>query len=165
LPSVESLEERTLLTTPAVITWPQPAPITYGNALSALQLDATADVPGVMTYTPPLGTILGAGNYQTLSATFTPSDTVNYSPTTSTVPIDVKPAPLSITGLTAHDKVYDGTTTAAIATTGAALSGLLQGDDIALSATPSIFYSGVDRAPSPSTRTAWCMSPMNGPLR
>jgi hypothetical protein len=34
-------------------------------------------VPGTFVYTPPSGTILGAGTHQ-LSATFTPTDSVNY---------------------------------------------------------------------------------------
>jgi len=38
-----------------VITWPVPAPITYGTALSATQLNATASVPGVLTYVPAAG--------------------------------------------------------------------------------------------------------------
>ena len=38
-----------------------PAAITYGTALSATQLDATAPVPGTFVYTPAAGTVLGAG--------------------------------------------------------------------------------------------------------
>ena len=52
------------MATPTV-TWAAPAAITYGTALSATQLDATASVPGTFTYTPAAGTILGAGT-QTL---------------------------------------------------------------------------------------------------
>ena len=48
------------------ITWAAPAVITYGTALSATQLDATASVPGTFAYTPALGTVLTAGT-QTLS--------------------------------------------------------------------------------------------------
>ena len=39
------------------ITWPTPAPIMYGTALSATQLDATASVPGTFVYSPPAGTV------------------------------------------------------------------------------------------------------------
>src|SRR5205085_4571032 len=35
-----------------VITWPTPAGITYGTALSATQLNATANTPGTFVYTP-----------------------------------------------------------------------------------------------------------------
>jgi len=66
------------------ITWPTPAPIPYGTALSSTQLDATASVVGSFVYTPPAGTILQPGN-QTLSVKFTPSDTTDYSSATQSV--------------------------------------------------------------------------------
>ncbi len=80
------------ITLPALaITWPTPAPITYGTALSSTQLDATANVAGNFVYSPAAGTLLTAGN-QTLSATFTPSDTTDYKVTTVTVSLTVNPA-------------------------------------------------------------------------
>jgi hypothetical protein len=71
-----------------VITWPTPAPITYGTALSAIQLDATANVAGTITYSSNVGAVLNAGT-QTLTATFTPSDSVHYSVTTAIVSLMV----------------------------------------------------------------------------
>ena len=59
------------------ITWATPAAITYGTPLSATQLKATASVPGTFVYSPAAGTVLGAGS-QTLSVTFTPTDTTDY---------------------------------------------------------------------------------------
>jgi hypothetical protein len=47
--------------TPA-ITWPAPAGITYGTALSATQLNATSPVAGTFVYTPALGAVLNAGH-------------------------------------------------------------------------------------------------------
>ena len=67
-----------------VISWANPAAITYGTALSTTQLNATASVPGTFSYTPTSGTVLSAGT-QTLSGTFTPTDTANYTSTTATV--------------------------------------------------------------------------------
>ena len=43
------------------IGWANPAQITYGTALSTTQLDATGSVPGTLTYTPALGTVLTSG--------------------------------------------------------------------------------------------------------
>ena len=80
------------------VTWPAPAPIAYGTALGAAQLDVTAGVSGSVAYTPPAGTVLGAGT-KTLSATFTPSDVVNYSPVTVTVSLVVNPATPAFTNL------------------------------------------------------------------
>jgi hypothetical protein len=70
------------------ITWANPAAITYGTRLSATQLDATADVPGSFTYIPAAGAVLGAGT-QTLSVTFTPTDTTDYSSVTQTATLTV----------------------------------------------------------------------------
>src|SRR6185436_9215738 len=64
------------------ITWPAPAGITYGAALSATQLNATSPVAGTFVYTPASGTVLSAGNGQTLSVTFTPTAAVNYTTAT-----------------------------------------------------------------------------------
>jgi hypothetical protein len=80
------------------ITWANPAPITYGTALSSDQLNATASVPGTFVYTPVAGTVPPAGT-DTLSVTFTPDSTnsVNYGPATSTVPITVGQVTLTVT--------------------------------------------------------------------
>src|SRR5258708_13782838 len=64
------------------ITWPAHAAIAYGTPLSAVQLNATADVPGTLAYDPPSGTVLNAGSY-TLRVTFTPTDTATYSTATA----------------------------------------------------------------------------------
>ncbi len=76
------------LATP-VITWASPASIVFGTALSATQLNASANVPGTFVYTPPTGTVLNAGAGQTLSVFFTPTDGANYSTVTKSVSIDV----------------------------------------------------------------------------
>ena len=60
------------------VAWAPPTPITYGTALGDGQLDATVDVPGSWSYSPGIGTILGAGT-QTLTLTFTPDDAVDYN--------------------------------------------------------------------------------------
>jgi hypothetical protein len=73
------------------ISWTAPAAITYGTALSATQLDASSTVAGTLVYTPALGTLLKAGS-QTLSVTFTPTDTTDYTTATTTVPLTVNQA-------------------------------------------------------------------------
>jgi sugar lactone lactonase YvrE len=86
--------------TPA-INWSTPAPITYGTALGATQLDATATyngstVAGTFVYTPPKGTVLGAGS-QTLSVSFTPNNSANFTSASSSVTLQVKQATPQIT--------------------------------------------------------------------
>ena len=71
------------------ITWANPADITYGTALSAAQLNATASVPGTFVYTPAAGTVLNAGSGQTLHVDFTPTDTGTYNNASKDVTINV----------------------------------------------------------------------------
>jgi hypothetical protein len=78
-----------------VITWAQPAAITYGTALGAGQLNASANVAGTFAYSPAAGTVLTAGP-QTLSATFTPTNAANYTATTSSVTLTVNQALLTV---------------------------------------------------------------------
>jgi hypothetical protein len=88
------------------ITWSAPPAITYGTPLSGTQLDANSGgVAGTFVYTPPAGTVLLAGNGETLSVKFTPTDTVDYTTGTATTTINVNkatpivtwPAPAAIT--------------------------------------------------------------------
>lgn len=78
------------------VQWPASAPITYGTQLSATQLCATASVPGTFEYNPGLGAVLAAGEHK-LSAVFTPSDTMGYSASQTTVSLTVAKATPSIT--------------------------------------------------------------------
>ena len=80
--------------TQSIVTWTSPAPITYGSPLTTNQLNATANVPGNFVYTPALTQVLSAGS-NTLSVTFTPSDT-NYNTMVASVRQVVTPAPLTI---------------------------------------------------------------------
>src|SRR4051794_41752860 len=90
----------------ATITWLTPADITYGTALGATQLNATATVPGTFVYTPASSAILNAGAAQTLSVTFTPTDAANYTSTTRTVAINVVKGTSTITWPTPADIAY-----------------------------------------------------------
>ncbi len=80
-----------------VITWGNLADIVYGTAISGTQLNATADVGGAFVYAPVLGTVLNAGEEQTLSAVFTPADIDNYNNIEPTALLTVTPAPLMVT--------------------------------------------------------------------
>lgn len=73
------------------ITWIAPAPITHGTALSGVQLNAAASVPGVFNYLPATGTVLPAGSH-TLNAVFTPADSANYAGASASVTLVVNRA-------------------------------------------------------------------------
>ncbi len=104
------------------INWPAPAPISAGTALSGTQLDAGASwtvggtsgsVAGTFAYTPKAGTVLAAGN-QTLAATFTPTDTTDYTTSTGTTTLAVVgPVSLTTSTMTASSSSVStgGTTT------------------------------------------------------
>ena len=84
-----------VFTATPTITWPEPAPIVCGTELGTAQLNARASVPGTFAYTPDVGDVLPVGSY-VLSATFTPSDTENYTIAQADVSITVTKAMLAI---------------------------------------------------------------------
>jgi hypothetical protein len=94
-----------------VITWANPAAITYGTALSSTQLNASANVAGSFVYTPAAGTVLAVGTH-TLSTAFTPTDTANYNGASATVTLTVNSAAVapSITTQPASVTVTEGQT-------------------------------------------------------
>lgn len=125
------------------LVWSQPEPIVYGTPLSAVQLNATASVPGAFVYHPAAGSVLQAGAAQRLLAVFTPQDTVRYEAAIAETMLDVRRAPLEIR---ADDKArYQGQENPPLTAT---YLGLVAGD------TPS------DLATSPTlTTTATTLSP------
>src|SRR5207247_3093334 len=89
-----------------VITWSNPADITYLTALSPTQLNATASVAGSFVYSPPAGTMLDVGNNQTLHVDFSPTDTANYNSASKNVAINVLKATPTITWSNHADITY-----------------------------------------------------------
>ena len=79
-----------------LLNWATPAAIPYGTALSPAQLNATASVPGSpFAYAPGAGTVLDAGSH-TLNATFTPTDTIDYTTAKISVTLTVTQASQTI---------------------------------------------------------------------
>ena len=75
--------------TAPTLTWPTPAPVAAGTALSAAQLNATASVAGTYLYSPPAGTVLATAGTQVLSVTFTPTNAAAYTTATKSVTLQV----------------------------------------------------------------------------
>jgi N-acetylneuraminic acid mutarotase len=158
-----------------VLAWTSPASITYGTALGATQLNATATyngnpVAGTFTYTPASGTVLNAGVSRTLSAIFVPSDTTNYAtpalPVTTTITVNT--AALIITANTAS-RAYG----AADPTFTAGYAGFLNGDTVAnlatqasfaTSATPASPVGGYAITPSGASSANYTISYVSGTL-
>lgn len=109
----------------ATVTWGTPAAIGYGTALSATQLNATANLGGTFVYTPPLTTVLGAGPH-TLSVKFTPyGQYAGIAAVTQTVQIQVNQAPLTIT-----ENPASGGYGSALPTLSGSVSSLVNGDTL-----------------------------------
>jgi hypothetical protein len=126
--------------TPA-ITWTAPAAVTYGTALTATQLDATANVPGTFTYTPNAGSVLAAGT-QTLTVAFTPTDAVDYAAASAATTITVNRAPLTATA-DDKSKVY-GTQNAPLTIS---FSGFVNGDTPSSITSPAISTAATTSSP------------------
>lgn len=116
------------------INWPTPAAIAYGSALGVAQLNATSPVPGSFTYNPPTGAALKPGNGQSLSVTFTPTDTNSYSAVTTNVSINVLKAALTIAAVSTN-KIYG----AAVPGFSASYAGFVNGDTVAVLTSPTVW--------------------------
>lgn len=80
----------------SVIVWAPPGAIAAGTALSARELNATANTPGTFAYTPASGTVLGVGA-QVLAVAFTPADGAHYASASQTRTVTVAaPAPVPV---------------------------------------------------------------------
>jgi Bacterial Ig-like domain (group 3) len=90
-----SFTDNVIYQQPPLITWPTPAPIIYGTALSSTQLDASTTIAGTFTYSPSAGTVLAVGQ-QTLSAVFTPTDTTDYTSENASVTLTVLPGTATV---------------------------------------------------------------------
>ncbi len=78
-----------------------------GTALSSTQLNATASVPGTLSYSPALGTVLNAGKTN-LTVTFTPDDLVDFTTATAIVQLMVNQA-IPVVSWTAPAPITYGT--------------------------------------------------------
>ncbi|MCY3023055.1 MAG: PKD domain-containing protein [Planctomycetota bacterium] len=96
-PAARNVSINVLKATP-VITWANPADVTYPYTLGSVQLNATVagGMAGSLAYSPATGTELNAGSGQKLSVTFTPQDTANCNSASKTVTLNVLPGILSL---------------------------------------------------------------------
>jgi hypothetical protein len=118
-----------------VITWPSPGNISSGTPLGSTQLDATATpAGGTFTYLPPAGTTLPVGT-DTLTVTYTPLDTVDYSTATATTSVNVI-AGLTLTSIVPTSAPYGSAVTPITVTgTGFTPSSIVQLNGTAIAST------------------------------
>jgi hypothetical protein len=116
---------------PVVTTWPTASAITYGQTLAASTLSGGSATPaGAFAFTTPSAAPNAGTALQ--SVIYTPTDTADYNTASSTASVTVNPKALTVTGITANDKAYDGNTTATLNTRGATLVGIVSADVVTL---------------------------------
>ncbi len=124
-----------------VITWATPEAITYGDLLSEVQLNASANVEGLFTYEPKLGTKLAAGEH-TLKATFIPENAA-LDPVVTEVALVVNRRPLLVQAKPAT-RVYGDPNPAF----GASISNFAPGEDLSvLTAFPELTTDATETSP------------------
>lgn len=79
------------------LTWTPPDAIEFGNPLGATQLNAVSNAAGTFAYSPPSGTVLDVGDDQVLTATFIPTNPLQFRSEAITTTIDVGPAGAVVT--------------------------------------------------------------------
>ena len=116
--------------------------ITYGQALSdstitgTMKDSTTGDaVNGTFTWLTPAEK-LKAGSHNA-KWTFTPDESYGgkYTTYTDTTPVTVTPKAVTVSGITAKDKVYDGNTDAVLDCSKVTLNGVLENDTLTVTAT------------------------------
>lgn len=138
--AVVSLNARTNQT----ITFSPISSQTYGNLPISLVASASSGLP--VTFTIASGPATISGNVLTITGAGTvvvnanQSGNSNYNPAISQQTVLVNPMALTVSGITAYDKTYDGTTTATLNTNGALLVGVLVGDNVTLDLTFAAGY-------------------------
>ena len=82
------------------------------------------------------------GKTVTLSNTFGGADLNNYSITNQTTTLaNITPELLTISGITADNKIYDSNTSATLSTSGIVFGGIVNGDSLTASATGHLITS------------------------
>jgi hypothetical protein len=109
-------------------TYGETNPILTGSMVG---LEAGDNISAV--YATVAQTSSALGSYPITIALLDPDHNLNkYTVTTNNGTLGITPALLTVTGITAKDKSYDGNTTATLNTAGAALQGKVTGDDVTL---------------------------------
>ena len=113
---------------PTITTLPTISTATYGQTLSQVGFTGgAASVPGAFTWTTPAASV-GAVGTRSFNMTFTPTDTANYNTAAGSVNVTVNPKTVTISGVSAASRDYNGTTTVAL--TGGTLQGVLADDSV-----------------------------------
>ena len=127
-------------------------PITYGNELSASTITGTMKDPD--TGDAVNGTFTWVTSAEKLKAgshnakwIFTPDESNGgkYTTNTGTATVTVNPKAVTVSGITAKDKAYDGTTDATLDCSNAKFAGILENDKLTVAAKGMFGKTDVDK--------------------
>lgn len=115
---------------PAITGW------TYGENASDPTMGSAKFGTAQVTYLKD-GTVLDAvpANAGSYTAHFSVAETTNYDGLTKDVPFTISPKPVTVSGITAGDKTYDGNTTATLNYDGVTFTGKLDRDSLTVEGT------------------------------
>ena len=115
---------------PAIIGW------TYGEKASDPTMGSAKFGTAQVTYLKD-ETVLDAvpANAGSYTAHFSVAETDNYDGLTKDVPFTISPKPVTVSGITAENKTYDGNTTATLKYDKVVFDGVLEGDSLTVTAT------------------------------
>ncbi len=111
--------------------------VTYSGFVDS---DSASALGGSLAYGGTSQGAVNAGSYAIAPSGYT-SGKYLFSYSNGTLTVDT--APLTMSGITASNKVYDGTTIAAVTTAGALYTGLITGDAVTVSATGAFVDAAV----------------------
>ena len=129
--------------------------VSYGATASYTAAEANA---GGISFLVRLKNNASAGNYNSQNAVvLSSSPAANANIVTSSTGNTVSPLGLTITGLTAQDKIFDGNNSATLTGT-ATLNGVLFSDDVVLGGTPTATFSSASVGTWPVTVVGYTIS-------
>src|SRR5204862_6390123 len=117
-----------------------------GNTLLGAGTSAGSDANhnALFTYVTGATQLQVGGGPQPILAVFNAGTGFSSSTSTNAVNETVAPATLTVTGVTAKDKVYDSSKTATLNTAGASLGGVLAGDTVTLNSAATGTFASKD---------------------
>ena len=130
--------EYTIAKADPTCTAPTGLTATYGQTLADVTLtNPSGNTAGTWAWADSRTSVGNAGT-NTFKASFVPTDTTNYNTKTNIdVSVTVAKKEVTVSGIKANNKVYDGSCNATIDTSRATISGALSGDTLTVSADAS----------------------------
>ena len=125
---------------PAITGW------TYGENASDPTMGSAKFGTAQVTYLKD-ETVLDAvpANAGSYTARFSVTETTNYDGLTKDVPLTISPKPVTVSGITAGDKTYDGNTTATLNYDKVVFDGILDGDRLTVEGTGTFADASADK--------------------